>query len=927
MSRQKQFPTTIFSLIAFLAISMMFLVVRPAHAATNRYVVNPGHCANFPAFTPCYTSILSAGNASTAGDTLIVLENMNYGLAFSDAFVTSGLTLKGNNSNGTITLPSLQVATANNLIIQDFTITDAIIVRNVTTKVRMQNITAKGLYVQPTTDLNATLEFVNNKLPQTQSCSGFYCDLSILGADGKNINGTITIQGNTVGAINVFANVATTGTATLGANVTLDGNNIQDTVNVGITHSGGQTFKGAGNITGNITFNNNQVNNTSHGLNVTVDTNTHGNISGNITFSNNIADKIACITFDADASFSNSMSGSLYVNGNTGENVEVGFRGDFTGTDLNVQNNNLTYKGSVDGTVVTVRANHFSSNTTIRVGDNTGRFGIVFDTFTGANDAVASIYRNPTHFIVYNVATTHAGTFSITDNTINGPYPPNPPGNPDWGRIVAVSDTGPINNANILNNVGDNIYLQAGSNIAGNVLMQGNTLTGTSIFVANGAVGPGKITMNYNRLGTIASDSLNFTRINADVNFNAIMGPLYPTSSTVNALRNWWGCNGGPGVCFGPSVPTSNPWLVFTANAVCSSANNKIFVGYYVNKDSNGTLWSNITIPGNVNVTTSTGSVAAPNPKALKAGFSWNSSLVNVSASATANLTATLDFQAQSISNKQCITRTDTIGIFRSSTGAWALNTANDSSAAEINATYGGSTWQPVVGDWDGDGVDTLGGYDQTTGVFYLRNTNSTGSPDKSLVLGNPNDTPIAGRWDPTMTITGVGVFRPSNGIIYLKRELTTGFSDYFMILGNPGDRGFAGDWDGDGYDGPGVFRPSLGRWYLSNNGTASGIIVDDGFADFGPANDNNLRPVIGDWNADGVSGIGYLLNGTFSLRNAPTGNGTANLGFAFGSAGDYPIAGHWTSATYDQSQANLNGLLVQPGTTSANIDQIGTGD
>jgi hypothetical protein len=909
-----------FLTIVFLLVGV-FWVVQPVRAATNRYVVNPSHCANFPSFTPCYTSLVSAINASTAGDTIIFLENMNYGISTSDTVSNiAGLTIKGNNANGSITVPALGFALANNLTVQDLTM-DVLNVINVTTKVRIQNISANGIYVLPTTDLNATLEFVNNKLPQTKTCGGFYCDLSVLGAEGKRIDGTITLQGNTAGALNVFANIAASGTAVLGANVTLDSNTITDTVNIGIRRNPGKSFTGAGNITGNITFNNNTVVNTQQGLNVTIDLNTHGTISGNVAFTNNNADKIACLTYDADAAFNNAMSGTLNVTGNTTEVIELGFKGDFTGTDLNVQNNNITYQGSSSGAVITMRANRFSSATTIRVGDNTGKTGITFDTFTGSNDATISVYRNSAYYVAYHTATGQVGAYSVSDNTISGPYPAF--SNPDWGYITTITGNGAINTMNFVNNVTDKFYLNAATNVAGNILMQGNTIKGITIIAATGAAGAGKVTMNYNRFGVTTSDSVNFTRVNADVNFNAILGPLYPTSSTVNAQRNWWGCNGGPGLCFPASVPNSTPFMRFYATAVCGASNNKISVGYFLNYDSNGTAYSNISIPGNVTVSTNVGSVAAPNPKALKANFSWNSSLVNVPANATATVSATLDFQTQTISNKQCVTRTDTIGLYRN--GTFLLRNSNSAGAPDITVNFGNAGWLPLAGDWNNDGVDTIGAYDPTTGVFYMRDTNTTGGADYSFVLGNPSDTPMAGRWDPSMSVYGAGVFRPSNGIIYLKRTLTSGFSDYYMVLGNPGDKGFAGDWDGDGYDGPGVFRPTQARWYLSNNGTANGIIFDDGYADYAPANNNSVLPVIGDWNADGVSGIGYFLNGVFYLRNTPTGSSAADLSFAFGAAGDLPLAGHWTSGAFVPPQ-----VIVQPGTvgsTGTNAGDSSNGD
>ncbi len=904
----------------FIATLLFLAFTTPVRAATNRYVVNPGSsCSTYGSYSPCYTSIQNAVAAAANGDTVIILENMAYG--FYDYTTTvSSLTIKGLTSS--ISVPALRIPKVNNWIIQDLKVTDAIIVTNVSTKLRVANIQTNGIYVKPSLDMTAIIEIVNNKLPTGKVCASntAYCDIGILGAEGKTLGGTITIQNNIAGALNVFANINNTNLTILSANVIIDGNTFTDTADVGIRANPGTTYRGAGNITGNIVFSNNIVTNISRGLNVTVDSNTHGNITGNITFTNNDADKIACITYDASTQYNNAMSGNLTITGNIGEVIEMGFRGDFSGSAITIQNNNLTYKGGEFGSSLTVRANTFASTTTIQVGDNSGLFGVVFDTFTGANNATTNIYRNTTYYIVYTVATTNGGTFTISDNTISaGPYPANPVNNPDWGHISIVSDTGALANGNILNNTAPKLYVSAGTNISGSLIFQGNTIAGVTNLVAQGTVGTGIVTMTSNRLGTASTDSLNFTRINAEVHWNAIMGPLYPSASTVNAQRNWWGCNGGPGnsACQSVPVPNSAPFLTFEANLVCTGANTKIVAGYHLTKDSNGVYWQNVTVPGSVILSSNTGTISSPNPKSLKAGFSWNSTIVNVAANATANVIVALDRQSIPLT-KTCQTRTDTIG--RYTNGQFYLQQSNTTASSTIAVSFGNTGWLPVTGDWDSDGVDTIGGYDSATGVFYLRNSNISGNAEMAFVLGNPGDTPMAGRWDPTMTNDGVGVFRPTNGIIYLKRNLQSGFSDYFMILGNPGDAGVAGDWDGDGYDGPGVYRPSLGRWYLSNNGTASGIIFDDGFADLAPAGNTAVRPVVGDWDADGMTGIGYLLNGMLYLRNTPTGTNAADMSFALGQTGDYPLAGHWTSTVYDPALMAVNGIIVR-GANAANTN------
>jgi hypothetical protein len=53
---------------------------------------------------------------------------------------------------------------------------------------------------------------------------------------------------------------------------------------------------------------------------------------------------------------------------------------------------------------------------------------------------------------------------------------------------------------------------------------------------------------------------------------------------------------------------------------------------------------------------------------------------------------------------------------------------------------------QPVMGDWNNDGVDTIGIYRGNT--FYLRNENTNGFAELIFSLGIPGDMPIAGDWD-----------------------------------------------------------------------------------------------------------------------------------------------------------------------------------
>lgn len=105
------------------------------------------------------------------------------------------------------------------------------------------------------------------------------------------------------------------------------------------------------------------------------------------------------------------------------------------------------------------------------------------------------------------------------------------------------------------------------------------------------------------------------------------------------------------------------------------------------------------------------------------------------------------------------------------------------------------------------------------------------------------------------------------------------------FVWGSPGDKPLVGDWDGDGIQTQGVWRN--GNWYLGN--TLGGGSVDISFS-YG---DPNHQPIVGDWNGDGIATPGVFINGVFYLRNSNT-TGVGDISFAFGAAGDIPVVGDW---------------------------------
>jgi hypothetical protein len=160
--------------------------------------------------------------------------------------------------------------------------------------------------------------------------------------------------------------------------------------------------------------------------------------------------------------------------------------------------------------------------------------------------------------------------------------------------------------------------------------------------------------------------------------------------------------------------------------------------------------------------------------------------------------------------------------------------------------TFGLAGDLPVAGDWDGDGIDSVGVFRQNgvglQGTFFLTDENIANPPiDHTLGFGTDGDLPIAGDWDASPDgIEGIGVFRPSTGQFFMTNNSNVGTVDITVFFGANGDLPTAGDFDGDGKDTIAVFRPSTAQFLLTNDNVNIAQTTVFG--------QNGDRPVVGDW-------------------------------------------------------------------------------
>jgi DNA-binding beta-propeller fold protein YncE len=240
------------------------------------------------------------------------------------------------------------------------------------------------------------------------------------------------------------------------------------------------------------------------------------------------------------------------------------------------------------------------------------------------------------------------------------------------------------------------------------------------------------------------------------------------------------------------------------------------------------------------------------------------------------------------------------IGLYLPTTRRFLLRGTASGGNADVNVTIAANvfTAQPLLADWDGDGVDTPGLYDPASGRFLIRNSPGNGPIERGIRFGRRGQALVglAADWDGDGLDTP-GLYDPTTGVFFLRQTLLGGEADLTFGFGPRGRAWIplAGDWNGNGQDTIGLYDPASGRFILRNTNSPG---LGDLAVRFGQRNNSQLLPVVGDWNADTVDTIGLYdqVSGRFLLRNSNA-PGPADLRFRFGAAnaGLRPLAGRPT--------------------------------
>ena len=232
-----------------------------------------------------------------------------------------------------------------------------------------------------------------------------------------------------------------------------------------------------------------------------------------------------------------------------------------------------------------------------------------------------------------------------------------------------------------------------------------------------------------------------------------------------------------------------------------------------------------------------------------------------------------------------------------------APNTSADRREGKVILTWGGSqTIEFTIVQYPKKMPSTLGFYDPGAKRFMLWK-DFEGSADITIShFGlNPGDNwiPIVGDWNGNKT-NDVGFYNPDDKVFYMIDGIAT---TNFSFGGNAVYIPLVGDWNGDDTDTVGLYSPETGAFLLTNStGTESLKVMPDLIFKFGPTN-SALRPIVGDWNGDGIDTVGLYDadNGIFYLKRSFA-SINDELVFSLGPAvGSWlPIVGDWDGDQMD---------------------------
>ena len=561
--------------------------------------------------SPCFDTIEEALQNVDNGGTVIILSD-----------ITGSIRDTEGRQNITIMGVSDQIEVSVNILLQDEPVTGwTIRDLRVETNCRVENVIG-SLTID---NVNADLIKVGN-LPQDTNADIIVRNstarndglISIVGEAGSSLDGSVLIENNVAGAVRIRLEVDAGPATTLGADVTIVGNQVTDGGGISVV---GITTNGAGGITGEIDYIGNSSSAPASKFGVITSGNVTGDISGPVTFHDNQLDWLAVLTTD---SISGNI-GQLTVTENTVEALEFQARGGAINGPVLVRDNQVLDLGGATGLNYPLILVDGEGLGEVTVENNTApeAYVVARGADPGVVGAHISITGNQAGLLTLeSEGGDFADTFTVTNNFLAATPDPN------LSRLtVRALSGGDIIGGVISGNSTDDFVINIEGFLSGDLTTSGNLVREQATIQSTGNLGGAVHTVAGNDFeGDVLINGLDsvvrFNRLGGDI--SVIQG------TTVDATRNWWGCNAGPGEpgCSEPQTAglPVEPWLIFEGEATCDAS--RAVATFDVLTASDSSTPAGNTTPGTVAVTTLDGTVV-DSPVLLVDGAGCSTIIVN----------------------------------------------------------------------------------------------------------------------------------------------------------------------------------------------------------------------------------------------------------------------------------------------------------
>jgi parallel beta-helix repeat protein len=256
----------------------------------------------------------------------------------------------------------------------------------------------------------------------------------------------------------------------------------------------------------------------------------------------------------------------------------------------------------------------------------------------------------------------------------------------------------------------------------------------------------------------------------------------------------------------------------------------------------------------------------------------------------TASLTDGVDHGALELGVDGSLSFTPAAGFVGTDTFTYDASDGTEVESATVTVT--------VLADNDGDGVADRDDPDDDADSVDDDADNCPLVPNPSQLdrdgdgIGNMCDsdyTASVGDFDGD-GLTDVGVFRPSVGGWYVQGQST-------VFFGLDGDIPVPGDYDGDGVSERAVFRPAVGGWYIEGQTTVffgldGDVPVPGDYDGNGTTDIAVYRPAVGGWYVVGQAPTFHGLSTDVPVPGDYDGNGTTDIAVYRPSVGGWYVVG-----------------------------------